>query len=133
MRYSKVTKVNQQIMKQLLFATTNEGKIKEIVSNFIDNAIKYTEKGSVKVYMAKKESMLRLSVKDSGVGISKDTLPRLFDRFVRARNANEVNVSGSGLGLYVAKQLVEGHKGKIWAESEGEGKGSTFYVELPAS
>ena len=72
-----------------------------------------------------------MKVSDSGVGINPQVMPKLFQKFTRAANAGEANISGTGLGLYVAKQLVEAHQGKIWAESEGEGKGSQFYIELP--
>lgn len=109
------------------------GKMKQVIANLVDNAVKYTPKGSVLVTLMKMQGgkSVRLAVKDSGVGIPRESLPKLFDRFVRAGNANLVNTTGTGLGLYVAKQMVEAHKGKIWAESGGEGRGSTFYVELP--
>ena len=60
-------------------------------------------------------------------------MPNLFQKFSRAEDASKANLLGTGLGLYVAKQLIEAQKGKVWAESEGEGKGSTFTVELPVS
>jgi signal transduction histidine kinase len=109
------------------------GKIKQVLANLIDNAVKYTPAGSITVSLTriKERSLVRIAVKDTGVGIPQHALPKLFERFVRAENANTVNISGTGLGLYVAKQMVEAHKGKIWAESGGEGKGSVFYVELP--
>jgi signal transduction histidine kinase len=72
-----------------------------------------------------------VTVKDTGVGMSKETQGEVFEKFVRAKNANNVNVTGTGLGLFVAKKMVDDMGGKIWAESEGEGKGSTFHVELP--
>ena len=68
-------------------------------------------------------------VKDQGIGIDPAVLPKLFAKFSRAENGNRQNIHGTGLGLYVAKEIVTAHKGKIWAESAGEGKGSTFYVE----
>ncbi len=108
------------------------GKMKQVVANLIDNAVKYTPQGSIAVSLARSGGSVRIVVKDTGVGIPKDTIGKLFDRFVRAENANTVNVSGTGLGLYVAKQMVEAQRGKVWAESEGEGKGSTFIVEMPA-
>ena len=62
---------------------------------------------------------------------SKETHEEVFEKFVRAKNANSVNVTGTGLGLFVAKKMVDEMKGKVWAESEGEGKGSTFHIEFP--
>ncbi|MEX0652338.1 MAG: ATP-binding protein [Candidatus Paceibacterota bacterium] len=108
------------------------GKIKQVLSNLIDNAIKYTPTGGVRMLVSRQGDVVQFKVKDTGIGASKETIAKLFDRFVRAKNANKVNVTGSGLGLYVAKQMVEAHDGKIWIESEGEGKGSTFIVELKA-
>ncbi len=107
------------------------GKMKQIFTNLIDNAIKYTKEGTVSVNLSRDGKKITATIKDTGVGISKEVLPKLFDKFVRARNANKVNVSGTGLGLYVAKELVEAHHGRIWAESEGEGKGTTFFIEIP--
>jgi len=109
------------------------GKIQHVVNNLLDNAIKYTPKGSVHVTLSSdvKSKVVRMTVTDTGSGISKEAIAGLFEKFVRAPNAKSVNVNGSGLGLFVAKQMVEAHGGKIWAESEGEGKGATFIFELP--
>src|SRR3989344_4324660 len=107
-------------------------KIKQVISNLIDNAIKYTPAGAVDVTVNDGKGVVRLAVKDSGVGIPAEVMSKLFEKFVRADDAGKINYAGTGLGLYVAKQMVEAHKGKIWAESEGAGKGSTFIVELPA-
>jgi signal transduction histidine kinase len=107
------------------------GKIKQVISNLADNSIKYTPEGSVEISVSHtSEKKIRVAIKDSGVGISEETKSKLFDKFVRARNAHEVNVTGTGLGLYVAKQMIEAHNGKIWVESPGEGRGSTFFIEL---
>lgn len=107
------------------------GKIKQVFSNLIDNAVKYTEQGGVTVSVIKTETSVRFMTEDTGIGIPPDEIGGLFSKFIRARGANQVNTTGTGLGLYVAKQLVEGQKGKIWAESDGAGKGSRFIVELP--
>lgn len=108
------------------------GKLSQIISNIIDNAVKYTPAGAIHVSMEQSGPTVRLIIRDTGVGIPAETLPKLFEKFVRADDAGKVNYSGTGLGLYVAKQMVEAHKGKIWAESAGSGKGSSFFVELPA-
>lgn len=116
-------------------AKIDEGKMRQVIVNLIDNAVKYTKKGSINVSLTKDEERKKLLVKvsDTGVGISKETMPRLFSKFIRAKNANEVNIHGTGLGLYIAKQMAQAHKGgRLWAESEGEGKGSQFFVELDA-
>lgn len=107
------------------------GKIKQVITNLIDNAIKYTEKGGVSVSVLKDGAKARIIIKDTGIGIPKEEIDILFEKFTRARGANKVNTTGTGLGLYVAKQLIEGHGGKVWAESDGPGLGSRFIVELP--
>lgn len=111
--------------------TIDPGKITQVATNLIDNAIKYTKEGSIALSLSKKADLVRIEVKDTGVGISEETMGRLFEKFSRADDASKMNMNGTGLGLYVAKQLVEAHGGKLWAESEGVGKGSTFIVELP--
>lgn len=115
--------------------SADNGKITQVISNLIDNSIKYTPQGEIKArienLLISGKGVIRFSISDTGVGIDQETLPRLFDKFVRADDAGKTNITGTGLGLYVAKQIVESLGGKIWAESEGKGKGSTFIVEFP--
>ena len=103
--------------------------IRQVFQNLIENSIKYTDSGFVKVKSESREGNFIFSVFDSGHGISKELLPHLFEEF--KRDIKERQIEGTGLGLFIAHGIVEGHKGRIWAESEGSGKGSTFYVELP--
>jgi signal transduction histidine kinase len=105
-------------------------KLKQVLNNLVDNSSKYTKQGWLEVSVEKIEGKVLFAVKDSGVGISKETLAVLFQRFSRAKKANDTNILGTGLGLYIAKKIVEENSGKVWAESEGEGKGAQFYVEL---
>lgn len=109
------------------------GKTRQVIMNFIDNAIKYSPKGTVTVIAHDDPSKKKMwvTIHDTGIGMSKETLSEVFDKFVRAKNANQINVTGTGLGLYVAKKMASGMGGKVWAESEGEGKGSSFYIEFP--
>jgi len=106
-------------------------KIRQVLTNLVDNAIKYTEQGYVKAEIKKNGGSLLISVADSGAGISLETLSNLFQKFTRAKNVAKLHTDGSGLGLYIAKQIIDAHNGKIWAESAGEGQGSCFCVELP--
>jgi signal transduction histidine kinase len=101
-----------------------------VIKNLLDNAIKYTPSGSIDISLAKKDGNALLSVKDSGIGITDEDKKNLFTEGGRGRNAIKTNVNSTGYGLYIAKQIVDAHGGRIWAESEGQGKGSTFYVEL---
>ena len=112
--------------------TADRDKLKQVIANVIDNSMKYTPKGSITATLKldKPRHKFVFAVKDTGVGIAPETLPRLFQKFSRADNANKVNIRGTGLGLFVAKQMVEAQHGTIHAESAGEGKGATFIVEL---
>lgn len=109
------------------------GKTRQVIMNIIDNSMKYTPKGTITVVAhddVKKKKMY-ITVQDTGVGMSKETQEEVFEKFVRAKNANNVNVTGTGLGLFVAKKMVTDMGGRVWAESEGEGQGSSFHIELP--
>lgn len=110
----------------------DSNKLHEVMMNFVDNAVKYTKAGNVNIQLeAKPAGMVTFSVKDSGMGISKDDMGRLFQKFSRAKGSFLVQPGGSGLGLYVAKKIIDVHEGKIWAESAGAGKGSTFAFSIP--
>ncbi len=109
------------------------GKTRQIIMNLLDNSMKYTQKGTITVRAhddVKKKKMF-ITIEDTGVGMSKETQEEVFEKFVRAKNANNVNVTGTGLGLFVAKKMITDMKGRVWAESDGEGKGSRFHIELP--
>ena len=119
--------------KENFSVNADRNKIRQVVSNLIDNSIKYTPAGFVKISLSKiaENGNVLLKIEDSGIGISAETMPNLFKKFGRARSLSSAYANGSGLGLYVAKEIIKAHKGRIWAESEGEGKGSKFFVELP--
>ncbi|MCC6290933.1 hypothetical protein IT398_02615 [Candidatus Nomurabacteria bacterium] len=112
--------------------TADSGKIAQVIGNLIDNATKYTKEGSITIALSRPIGIgkVRLAITDTGVGLTPGAHAKLFEKFIRATDAGKINIIGTGLGLYVAKQIVEAHNGKIWAESPGPGKGSTFYVEL---
>lgn len=132
----------------------DKGKIREVVSNLIDNALKYSEKGgaTVSAEVVRKGTVIgpkspdtassekgepidgdaiRLTVSDTGVGIPADEMSYLFKKFSRGKDVARLHVGGTGLGIYVAKNIMEAHHGRIWVESEGAGKGSRFIMELP--
>lgn len=105
--------------------------LRQVMQNLIDNAIKYTDHGSVTVSLSQGDgNTVRISVTDTGRGISKELVGRLFEQFTRDQSIAK-EIAGTGLGLYIAKQMVLAHNGKVWASSPGPGKGSTFIVELP--
>lgn len=109
----------------------DDEKIRQVIMNLVDNAIKYTKKGSITINLKKTGSNLQFCVSDSGIGISKEYLPNLFKKFSRGEGTSVIHTEGTGLGLYVAREMIEAHKGKIWAESKGEGMGSRFCFEIP--
>lgn len=111
----------------------DSGKIAQVIGNIIDNAAKYTPEGGIKVSVVRLGDMVRFQSEDTGIGMEAEVIPKLFQKFIRADGAGKTNIIGTGLGLYVAKQIVEAHGGKIWAESDGPGKGSRFIVELPVA
>ena len=111
--------------------TADVEKITLVVQNLLDNAIRYTQEGGeVTVSLKRTEKSAEFSIKDTGVGIPKDQKSRVFTKFFRGANVLRLDTEGSGLGLFIAKNIIEAHGGKIWLESE-EGKGSTFYFTLP--
>ncbi len=108
-------------------------KFKQTILNFVDNSIKYTPAGWVKVTInndAKTPGNILIAVTDSGLGISDELLPKLFQQFSRDKGETGKKILGTGLGLFIAKKIIEDHGGKVWAESAGEGKGSQFYVSI---
>lgn len=110
-------------------------KIREAVANYIDNAIKYTEKGDVRVLLKSMEGpdgkWARLEVTDSGMGIKKEDIGLLFTKFSRTDEAKMYDPNGMGIGIYFAKRVVQDHGGNVGVFSEGIGRGSTFWMELP--
>jgi len=105
----------------------------EAVRNLIDNSVNYTENGNVEVSLKNLGKSIQLSVKDTGVGLSEDDKIKLFKSGGRGAESVRVNVNSTGYGLVFVKGVIEAHKGRVWAESEGRGKGSTFTIELPKS
>ncbi len=104
--------------------------LEELFGNLLENSVRYTPPGGRITVEARPEDQgIHVTVEDTGIGIPQDDLSRVFDEFYRARNAIDHAVYGSGLGLYIAKEIAEVHNGRIWVESQ-EGRGSTFHVVL---
>lgn len=106
-------------------------KIRVVLQNLLENAIKYSNMhGKIFVTVADKDGMCQVSVKDTGVGISEEGRTKLFQKFYRDEEAKKKEISGSGIGLFTSKEIVEAHGGKIWFESK-EGEGTTFLFTIP--
>jgi PAS domain S-box-containing protein len=120
------------ILKQDKFplVLVDREKIKIVIQNLVENAIHYTPKGKITITVEIKDNNLLFSVKDTGIGIPEKQKDRIFSRFFRAENAILSETEGTGLGLFISKNIIEAHGGKIWFESK-EGEGTTFYFTLP--
>jgi signal transduction histidine kinase len=112
------------------FIDADQNKLRQVFVNLIDNAIKYTKDGSITVSFRTGAHDAVVEISDTGPGIDPKELSELFDKFLRGK-AGKASQGGSGLGLYLAKRIVEFHNGSIAAHSAGAGKGSTFKVMLP--
>ncbi len=119
--------------EQSIIISIDRNKLSMAFFNLIDNAARYNVKnGEIRIGIEKMkdESYILIKIKDTGVGIPKEEMPKLFGKFFRAENASKFFPEGTGLGLYIVKNIIKGHGGKIWAESELN-RGSTFYFTLP--
>jgi signal transduction histidine kinase len=122
------------IPPDLPLITVDEDRIGQVLLNLLGNALQYTPaSGKVTVSAAHEGNELIVQVRDTGIGIAREHLPQIFNRFYRVDKSRSRVSGGSGIGLTIAKHLVEAHGGRIWAESPGSGKGSTFTFTLPIS
>jgi signal transduction histidine kinase len=121
-----------------IIATVDAARIEQVLTNLVVNAIKYSpDGGPIHITLARRngaggpdDRQVEIQVRDHGVGIPEHQHSHIFGRFMRADNARQAGISGTGLGLYISRGLVEQHGGRIWFESR-EGKGTTFFVALP--
>jgi two-component system, OmpR family, sensor histidine kinase VicK len=123
--------IKRKITNQDLWVEIDTDQMMQVIDNIMNNAIKYSPDGGViTVGLSQSQNQIILSISDQGLGIPKKDLNKIFDRFYRVDKARSREQGGTGLGLAIAKEIVEAHKGRIWADSQ-EGKGSTFYISLP--
>lgn len=108
-------------------------QLAQAIRNLLDNSINYTPQGSIKAELRRTGDRFLFIVKDTGVGLSAEVKPKLFTKGGRAVDSQKINVNSTGFGLAFVKGVVEAHKGHVWAESSGVGKGSSFYLELPVA
>ncbi|MDE2216639.1 MAG: HAMP domain-containing protein [Planctomycetota bacterium] len=121
--------ITSHILHELPTVIGDKDEIQRVLTNLIDNAIKYTEKGEIHIYAEQKGNYLECAVKDTGIGIKlpKEQFGKLFERFFQ----ESPRVDGAGVGLAICKNIIETHKGNLWVESDGIGKGATFKFTLP--
>ena len=128
---SKDIKLSIQIPQDSLYLYIDRDKIIQVIENLLDNALKFTKKGgSIHVAMHMRKNDVLFTFTDTGIGIAKEDMPRLFNKFQQLARLEGVGLQGSGLGLTISKAVIELHGGEIWAESQ-LGKGTSFYFTLP--
>ena len=116
-----------------LYLKADSDKLKIAFDNVVENALNYTPKGGlIKIELEKPDGFVIIKISDTGIGIKEEDLPRLFSKFFRGQNAVSFQPSGSGIGLFITKNIIKAHQGEIWAESKIN-QGTTFYIKLPVS
>jgi signal transduction histidine kinase len=123
--------LHKQIINQnntpAILIEADKVRIMQVIDNLLGNALKFTKEGTISLSVESNESrQVVVSVKDNGQGIDPDILPRLFTKF-----ATKSDFGGTGLGLFISKNIIEAHGGKIWAENNSNEEGATFYFSLP--
>lgn len=118
------------VVKPLYYVHVDPDRVREVITNIFDNAVKYTETGKVTVGLTGDNTVVQVRVSDTGPGIPAEDVPHLFQKFYRVDNSATRTIGGTGLGLFICRKIVELYNGRIWVESE-VGKGSTFFINLP--
>jgi two-component system sensor histidine kinase VicK len=121
---------NGKVIKPLYYSLADPDRLREVVTNIFDNAVKYTDQGKISIGLTGNNQVVQLYVKDTGPGINSEDLPHLFQKFYRVDNSATRTIGGTGLGLFISRKIIELYHGRIWAESE-VGKGTTFFINLP--
>ncbi|HSX44151.1 MAG TPA: ATP-binding protein [Candidatus Saccharimonadales bacterium] len=119
-----------KVIEPLYFVLVDPDRLREVITNLFDNAVKYTDSGKISIGLTGNDQVVQFFIKDTGPGIPAPDVPHLFQKFYRVDNSSTRTTGGTGLGLFICRKIVELYKGRIWVESE-EGKGSTFYINLP--
>ncbi len=121
---------SSRVIKPLYNVYADPERLREVITNLFDNAVKYTDFGKITIGLTGDDHIVQLFVKDSGKGIPADDMKHIFQKFYRVDNTDTRTIGGTGLGLFICRKIIEMYNGKIWAESE-LGKGSTFFINLP--
>lgn len=117
-------------VRPLYYVNVDPDRIREVITNLFDNAVKYTTEGKISIGITGNNEIVQIYIKDSGAGIPPEDIKHLFQKFYRVDSSATRTIGGTGLGLFICRKIVELYNGKIWVESELE-KGSTFYINLP--
>lgn len=119
-----------KVVRPLYYVHVDPDRIREVITNLFDNAVKYTQQGKISIGLTGNDEVVQIFVRDTGPGIPPEDVPHLFQKFYRVDNSATRTIGGTGLGLFICRKIVELYQGRIWVVSE-LGKGSTFYINLP--
>lgn len=122
--------IKQKVIAPLYYTYVDPDRIREALTNLFDNAVKYTDAGTISMGISGDDSGVQIFVSDTGQGIPPEDIPHLFQKFYRVDNSATRTIGGTGLGLFICRKIVELYEGRIWVEST-LGKGSTFYMRFP--
>ena len=120
----------ERVVRPLYYVHIDPERLREVITNLFDNAVKYTPAGKISVGLTGNTEVVQLFVRDTGPGIPSEDLPHLFQKFYRVDNSATRTIGGTGLGLFICRKIIELYQGRIWVEST-VGTGSTFYINLP--
>lgn len=120
----------ERVIRPLYYALVDPDRLREVITNLFDNAVKYTEEGKISIGITGNDQLVQIYVRDTGPGIPADDTPHLFQKFYRVDNSATRTVGGTGLGLFICRKIIELYQGRIWVESK-MGEGSSFYINLP--
>jgi PAS domain S-box-containing protein len=123
-------RVAERTIRPLYYVHADPDRLREVITNLFDNAVKYTPEGKVSIGLTGNDQVVQCYVRDTGPGIPADDLPHLFQKFYRVDNSATRTVNGTGLGLFICQKIIELYNGRIWVESK-LGEGSSFYINLP--
>lgn len=120
----------QKLIRPLYYSHIDPERLREVVTNLFDNAIKYTESGKITLGLTGDNSVVQIRIQDTGGGIPPEDIPHLFEKFYRVDNSVTRSTGGTGLGLFICRKIIELYSGRIWVDSKLN-KGSVFYINLP--
>ncbi|HSX46213.1 MAG TPA: ATP-binding protein [Candidatus Saccharimonadia bacterium] len=124
------TEAGTKVIKPLYYVYIDPDRLREVITNLFDNAVKYTPEGKITIGLTGNDSVVQMYVRDTGPGIPTEDIPHLFQKFYRVDNSATRTIGGTGLGLFICRKIIELYNGRIWAESK-VGEGSSFYINLP--
>lgn len=127
---AQTTRETGSVVRPLYYVYVDPDRMQEVITNLINNAIKFTSDGGITVGLRGESSYVQVSIKDTGVGIPEQDIPHIFQKFYRVDSSATRTIGGTGLGLFISRNIIELYKGQIWAESK-LGEGSTFFINLP--